>query len=86
MYTDHCYSKNTLLRHLTAIGAPLKLDREPAGWHDLEQFEKIVKLHKDEVCAVILEPLVQGAAGMIVQPDDFLRSVWKIAKETIFYL
>ncbi len=60
---------------------PLKLDKETCGMACLEEFEKLVKLHKDEVCAIIIEPLVQGAAGMIVQPDGFLRSVWKTAKE-----
>jgi adenosylmethionine-8-amino-7-oxononanoate aminotransferase len=60
---------------------PLKLQTETCGLACVEQFEKIVKRHKDEVCAVIIEPIVQGAAGMIVQPDGFLSAVWGIAKE-----
>jgi len=60
---------------------PLKLEKESCGIACVEQFEKIVKKRKDEVCAVVIEPLVQGAAGMIVQPDGFLSAVWKIAKE-----
>ena len=36
-------------------------------------FEHMVKKHKDELCAVVIEPPVQGAAGMIVQPRGFSR-------------
>jgi len=60
---------------------PLKLDKETCGFACVQEFERIVKKHKDEVCAVIIEPLVQGAAGMITQPAGFLSSIWKIAKE-----
>ncbi len=31
--------------------------------------------HGDSVAAVIVEPLVQGAAGMLMQPDGYLRRV-----------
>ena len=31
--------------------------------------------HGDEVAAVIIEPLVQGAAGMLVHPPGYLRAV-----------
>ena len=40
-----------------------------------------MKRFRDEVCAVVIEPLVQGAGGMITQPEGFLRKVWTIAKE-----
>jgi adenosylmethionine-8-amino-7-oxononanoate aminotransferase len=30
---------------------------------------------------VVIEPIVQGAAGMITQPEGFLSAIWKIAKE-----
>ena len=60
---------------------PLKLERETCGLACVEAFEKVVKAHHEEACAVIVEPLVQGAAGMIVQPPGWLNAVWKIAKE-----
>ena len=31
--------------------------------------------HADEICAVVIEPLVQGAAGMIVFPDGYVRRI-----------
>lgn len=59
----------------------LKLKSETCSFACVEAFEKIIKKHHDEICAVIIEPLVQGAAGMIVQPPGWLNAVWKIAKE-----
>lgn len=60
---------------------PLKLERESCGLSCVHEFERIVKRYRDEVCAVIIEPVVQGAAGMIVQPHGFLNAIWRIAKE-----
>lgn len=60
---------------------PMKLDRASCGMACVDEFERTVKRCKDEVCAVVIEPLVQGAGGMITQPDGFLRKVWTIAKE-----
>jgi len=60
---------------------PLKLKRETCGFACVEAFEKVVKNHHEEACAVIIEPLVQGAAGMILQPPGWLNVVWKIAKK-----
>jgi adenosylmethionine---8-amino-7-oxononanoate aminotransferase len=37
--------------------------------------ERLLAEHEGEVAAVIMEPLVQGAAGMLVHPDGYLRSV-----------
>ena len=59
----------------------LKLERESCGLACVEAFEKVVRHHRDEICAVIIEPLVQGAAGMIIQPPGWLNAVWKIAKQ-----
>jgi adenosylmethionine-8-amino-7-oxononanoate aminotransferase len=47
----------------------------------VEAFEHTVKKYRDELCAVVIEPSVQGAAGMIVQPEGFLKAIWKITKE-----
>ncbi|MBN1547996.1 MAG: adenosylmethionine--8-amino-7-oxononanoate transaminase [Syntrophaceae bacterium] len=37
--------------------------------------EKILDEHHNEIAALVLEPLVHGAAGMLMQPDGFLRGV-----------
>ncbi len=60
---------------------PLGLKRDDCGMACADEMEKLVVDHHDELVAVILEPLVQGAAGMIVAPDGYLRRVWETCKE-----
>ncbi|HEY6779811.1 MAG TPA: adenosylmethionine--8-amino-7-oxononanoate transaminase [Thermoleophilaceae bacterium] len=48
------------------------LETEPG---DVEQLEALFAAHGHELAAVIMEPLVQGAAGMIVHPEGYLRAV-----------
>jgi len=53
------------------------LGEEPAtcGLACAAAMEDLLADHADETAAVILEPLVQGAAGMITHPDGYLRRV-----------
>jgi adenosylmethionine---8-amino-7-oxononanoate aminotransferase len=46
----------------------------------LDEVERAIAEHADELAAVIMEPLVQGAAGMLVYPPGYTRAVWEIAK------
>lgn len=41
----------------------------------LSQVKELIEAHHQEIAALIIEPLVQGAAGMIVSPPDFLRRI-----------
>jgi len=54
---------------------PLLFDshRVPAG--DAAALEGVLSARADEIAAVVVEPLVQGAAGMLVQPPGYLRAV-----------
>jgi adenosylmethionine---8-amino-7-oxononanoate aminotransferase len=42
---------------------------------DPDDLDKLLAEHTGNVAAVIVEPLVQGAAGMLMQPDGYLRRV-----------
>jgi adenosylmethionine-8-amino-7-oxononanoate aminotransferase len=41
----------------------------------LNKMEKIFKAHSSEIAAVIIEPLIQAAGGMITSPQGYLRGV-----------
>ena len=57
--------------------------REPATCA-MECFDELARLardHQEEIAAVIVEPLVQGAAGMICQPPGYLRRLRELCDE-----
>jgi len=47
----------------------------------LDQLDKLLTQHADTIAAVVIEPIVQGAAGMICQPPGFLRGIAALAKK-----
>lgn len=53
----------------------LGLEPEACGMACAGRMEDILAERCDEVAAVIVEPLVQGAAGMIVHPPEYLKRV-----------
>src|SRR3954447_20840273 len=54
---------------------PLLFESLHAEPGDVEHMEQLLSHHRGEVAAVIVEPLVQGAAGMLVHPEGYLRQV-----------
>jgi adenosylmethionine---8-amino-7-oxononanoate aminotransferase len=46
-----------------------------------ENIEGIVRERADEIAAVVIEPLVQGAAGLVTAPHGFLRRVADVCRE-----
>lgn len=46
-----------------------------------EEIRKISKENRDEVAALILEPIVQTAGGIIVSPPGYLKKIRKICDE-----
>ncbi|MFH1576246.1 MAG: adenosylmethionine--8-amino-7-oxononanoate transaminase [Candidatus Margulisiibacteriota bacterium] len=48
---------------------------------DLFEVEKIMKAHHQEIAAMIVEPLIQAAAGMLLQPKGFLKGVRKLCNK-----
>jgi adenosylmethionine---8-amino-7-oxononanoate aminotransferase len=58
-----------------AAYGPLLFETHAAEPGDAADLARILAAHGEEVAAVILEPLVQGAAGILVQPPGYLRAV-----------
>jgi adenosylmethionine-8-amino-7-oxononanoate aminotransferase len=54
---------------------PLLFKAHAAEPGDVADLERILARHEEELAAVIVEPLVQGAAGIIVHPPGYLRAV-----------
>lgn len=44
----------------------------------LKEAEKIIKKHKREIAALIIEPIMQGAGGMIASPPGYLKGIKKL--------
>ncbi|MEW4452736.1 adenosylmethionine--8-amino-7-oxononanoate transaminase [Bremerella sp. JC817] len=49
--------------------------------HHLQILEDTLAEHHDSIAAVVIEPLVLGAAGMIVQPHGYLRGVRELTRK-----
>jgi adenosylmethionine-8-amino-7-oxononanoate aminotransferase len=67
--SPHCYR------------CPLGLERASCHIDCAEELASLVRRHADSLAAVVVEPLVQGAAGMITAPDGFLRRVREVTRE-----
>jgi adenosylmethionine-8-amino-7-oxononanoate aminotransferase len=60
---------------------PLLFDAWQAEPGDIDDMRGLLEEHGEKVAAVIVEPLVQGAAGMIVHPEGYLRAVRELCDE-----
>jgi adenosylmethionine-8-amino-7-oxononanoate transaminase len=62
---------------------PYRFDGTPAECADacLAELETDLAAHGAETAALVVEPIVQGAAGMIVMPPGYLRGVAELCKE-----
>lgn len=60
---------------------PLGLERGRCRIDCVEVLVEQVRQNADRLAAVVLEPLVQGAAGMITAPEGFLRRVREVTQE-----
>ena len=67
--SPHCYR------------CPLGLVRESCAMACAEEVGKALERHPGEFAAILIEPLVQGAAGMIVHPPGYLARVRELATQ-----
>lgn len=49
--------------------------------HWLSTVERVYSEHVGEIAGIILEPLIQGAGGMLISPDGFLKDLAEFAKK-----
>lgn len=66
--SPHCYR------------CPLELQQPTCALACLNAVDRVLTEHPGEVAAIVVEPLVQGAAGMIVHPDGYLRGLRELSR------
>jgi adenosylmethionine-8-amino-7-oxononanoate aminotransferase len=51
------------------------------GIECLNRVEDILSAHHDEIAALVIEPMIQGAGGMITSPKGYLRGIRELTKK-----
>jgi len=64
-----------------AAYGPLLFETHAAEPGDAADLDRILSAHGSEVAAVIVEPLVQGAGGILVHPPGYLHDVRRLCDE-----
>jgi adenosylmethionine-8-amino-7-oxononanoate aminotransferase len=57
---------------------PPGVSREQAAAHYAAEIERLVACHQPELAALVIEPLVQGAAGMVTHPPGLLARIREV--------
>lgn len=81
----HLYGK--LLFDTVSVPTPAPLHRpsemsseEYIQW-SFQQAEQIIERHAHELTAFVIEPLVQGAAGILTHPDGYIRHIRELTRK-----
>lgn len=75
-----------LFKTLTAEAPYHYRDRFKGRFEDyapycLKKVEAVLKIHHKKICALVAEPLMQGAAGMLNQPPGYLSGLRKLTRK-----
>ena len=75
----HQMFSGVLAQHLFAP----KPQRDDGTWDDswIQEFKDLLEKHRDEIAAVIVEPIVQGAGGMNIYNPEYLRKFRRLCDE-----
>ncbi len=76
-----------LLFETLTVPAPVAF-RHPEGFSDREwlercelELESVLREHHERIAGVVIEPLVQGAAGILVHPEGYLGRLRELTRE-----
>ena len=70
-----------IIPHQIFIQQPVSRFGELCNQDELNELEQLLKNHADEISALIVEPIVQGAGGMWFYSADFLIKAKKLCKK-----
>jgi adenosylmethionine-8-amino-7-oxononanoate aminotransferase len=65
---------------------PMKKESSVCAIDCLKPLEKLLEDKHEEICAMIIEPLVMGAAGMIIYPKKYLEKVASLVEKYKIHL
>jgi adenosylmethionine---8-amino-7-oxononanoate aminotransferase len=60
---------------------PSGIQPEHAAAFFLDELRPLLQAHHEQIAALVIEPLVQCAAGMVMHPPGYLRGVRELTKE-----
>lgn len=60
---------------------PMKQKKDSCTIDCIKSLEKLLKEKSEEICAIIIEPMLLGAGGMIVYPKEYLKKVSLLARK-----
>ncbi len=70
----HSMFKGVLPEHFF-VSAPSCLEDQDWSDENIEEFKRVIELNHQQIAAVIVEPLVQGAGGMRFYCPEYLRQI-----------
>lgn len=79
-YRDLLFRKKTVPSPVT-YRTPDGHDADSWLNHCDEELAETIRENSDRIAAVVVEPLVQGAAGILVHPEGYLRRVRELTRE-----
>ncbi len=83
--TDPVNGMHSLFNHVLPQHLFAPRPRTPFGKvlqkDDLDEFTRLIETHNDEIAAVILEPIVQGAGGMWFYSPEYLTELALLCKQ-----
>lgn len=65
---------------------PMGLDKESCSLECLQPFETLLQERGDKLAAMIIEPLIQAAGGMIIYPPEYLSKAAELCKKYSVHL
>ncbi len=60
---------------------PFNLKYPDCELHCAKEAEKVIGFHADDACALIIEPMIQGASGRITMPVGYMKKREKACKD-----
>jgi len=60
---------------------PLEKSYPSCGMECLNRVEDILSAHQEEIAALVIEPMIQGAAGMVTSPKGYLKEIRELTKK-----